>query len=67
MMQSERGAIGDDDRRKTPLYAVVAYIRAQRPRLFVLENVRALGRLPSFGTPRFPIRDAPVQKKSSRI
>lgn len=48
MMQSERGAIGDDDRRKTPLYAVVAYIRAQRPRLFVLENVRAF-----CGTPEF--------------
>lgn len=30
-----------DDRRKAPLWSIVSYIRAQRPVMFVLENVRA--------------------------
>lgn len=42
------GDLASTDRRKTPLWAIVAYIRAKRPAIFVLENVRAFKGTPEF-------------------
>eukprot|EP00967_Tisochrysis_lutea_P143794 scaffold267539_cov32-Tisochrysis_lutea.AAC.1 len=33
--------VAEDDPRRTPLWAVVKYIRTHRPAIFILENVRA--------------------------